>query len=395
MRLDHPQTEPDVLYQRAVDQLRLGNVQRGSEMLATVVEQAGSEKLRSLAIYNLGQVLEQLGQIDQAYEIWYKLAHKPRETRNAIDWDVRRRVFSAFNEHGLVLRPPDFPPRIQIEVTNRCNLRCIMCTRNQMRRPLADFNPGWIDRIADECAAEPGCGIMLFFLGEPLLHPQLETIVRKLAERRSACGGGLQFTVQTNGMLMTPDRARSLLEAGLRSVFFSLDRLEGELERMRPGSDYGVIERNILDLVDYKRRNKVDDLEISISKICDDPRSAEVRRFRARWQEHVDKVYLLGLTRVAGNRYLDADGRQHTIDAAEAASPPGYCGTGQRLLILADGRFAFCCSDINGEFELGSVEEMSVREAWNSRVIQEVRRHVLRGDYAEYPACIECRAGRR
>ena len=84
------------------------------------------------------------------------------------------------------------------------------------------------------------------------------------------------FALQTNGMLLTRQRSRSLVEAGLRVIYISVDGLEGDLERIRPGSSYPIVERNILDLVALREELGCTDLRVCISKLCDDPNAEEV-----------------------------------------------------------------------------------------------------------------------
>ena len=86
------------------------------------------DELRSTCLHSLGEVLHQLKLPNEAYRVWYRLAHKPRDLRNGCD----------------VLRPlprradvrPGRPaadsirisrPRFRSKVTNRCNLKCVMC----------------------------------------------------------------------------------------------------------------------------------------------------------------------------------------------------------------------------------------------------------------------------
>ena len=62
---------------------------------------------------------------------------------------ARATVMRVFEAHSLHLPPPDFPPRVQLEISNRCNLRCIMCTRNPMARPQGDMAFETVRKVAD------------------------------------------------------------------------------------------------------------------------------------------------------------------------------------------------------------------------------------------------------
>jgi len=377
-------------YKRAGELLRAGDAPGGSHLLARIAKRTGNGALRSLCLYNLGEVLDELGETERAYRTWQALGRKPPAKRNKADIMARATVLRAFEKHALHLPPPDFPPKVQLEITNRCNLRCIMCTRNQMTRPQGDMAFETLRKVADECSREPGTVLSLYFLGEPLLNPELERMAAYLDSVKDRSPLPMVFGIQTNGMLLTRDRARSLLEAGLRNFAFSLDALEGDLERIRPGSSYPVVERHILDLIALGKDMGVDDLVVNISKLCDDPEAPEVARFRARWEGKVQEIHLLGITKVPGNAYMTSDGSVRKIEGAGDRTRRVYCGHGQRLLVYWNGDFGFCCGDIDGQLELGNARDRSIREVWHSPEIRHIRRKILAADYAGLSACESC-----
>jgi radical SAM protein with 4Fe4S-binding SPASM domain len=346
-----------------------------------------------MALFGLGEVLVSLGQTGQAYDLWYEQAHKPPAERQPFDIAARIKVLRLFEAHGLRLRPPDFPPQIQVEVTNRCNLRCIMCTRNQMTRSTGSMSLETFRRVADEWSREPGAVLRLYFLGEPLLHRELERMVSYTVSVRDRNPAPGTVGIQTNGMLLTRERARSLLAAGLRSFSISLDGLEGDLERVRPGASYRTVERNICALVELGKELGLSDLTVNITKLCDDPEADEVKRFAAVWSPRVTGVYLAGISKVPGNAYLASDGTVRAIDKSPGRPAPVYCGEGQRILVHHDGTLAFCCSDVNGALNVGNVEHRSIRDAWNSVEMQTIRRRVRNAEYENLEPCRSCVAG--
>jgi len=377
-------------YRHAVGLLRGNQVQAGIDLLGRLAKATPDDVQRSMCLYNVGEVLHQVGRLDDAYEVWYLLAHKPAGQRNKFDVMARHRVQRVLEARGLRARLPDFPVKVQIEITNRCNLRCLMCTRNQMTRRVGDMSFEVFRRVADEVVGEPGTVLSMYFLGEPLLNEQLELMVAYLHQRIEDTGTSLQFGIQTNGMLLTRERARLLLEAGLRDFAFSVDGLEGDLERVRRGASYPVVERNILDLIELGRQMKLNDLAVVISKLCDDPQADEVRRFRERWEGKVSAIHLLGINKHEGNAYLAADGQIRQVADRGEPKRRVYCGQGQRLLVHWNGDFAFCCSDINRQLELGNIRDRSIRDTWHSPEIQRIREKILQADYTDLLACARC-----
>ncbi|MCP4592265.1 MAG: radical SAM protein [bacterium] len=388
--LDHDVAGDWGVHQQATRLLESGAIQEGVRLLGDVADRTTDGLLRSMCTYNLGEVLESLGQIDEAYQTYYPLAHASPTTRNEFDHRARVRVMDIFSTRALRVTPPDFPPKVQIEITNRCNLRCVMCTRHQMQRPLGDLGWETFQRIADECSAETGCVLSLYFLGESLLHANFDQMVRYLERVRHRSPVPLVYGLQTNGTLLTRRRARVLLASGLREIGISLDGLSGDLERVRPGASYEVIERNVLGLLETAGEMGIDDLLVDICKLCDDPHSAEARRFVEHWQGKVRNVHLMHITKVEGLSYLGADGSIQPVGPKQHSPPRAYCGEGSRLLIHWNGDFAFCCSDIDGELKLGNIRDRSIREAWNSSEMEDLRGRMLAADYAGLSACLRC-----
>jgi MoaA/NifB/PqqE/SkfB family radical SAM enzyme len=108
------------------------------------------------------------------------------------------------------------PGLCNIAVTNSCNASCDFC--NFARGRVPDLR--WMDaeRFASalEILRERGIRYVSFFGGEPLLHPRLEEMIA------TAVAMGMMPAIITNGWLL-PTRLKRLAEAGLKTVYVSLD----------------------------------------------------------------------------------------------------------------------------------------------------------------------------
>jgi MoaA/NifB/PqqE/SkfB family radical SAM enzyme len=99
----------------------------------------------------------------------------------------------------------------------RCNLSCAYCNEyddSSKPVPLAVMLSR-IDRLV-----ELGTTVITISGGEPLLHPELDQIIRQI--RR----GGSVATLITNGYLLTPERIRRLNRAGLDHLQISVDNVD-------------------------------------------------------------------------------------------------------------------------------------------------------------------------
>jgi len=112
--------------------------------------------------------------------------------------------------------------KIYLEITTRCNLRCDKCIKQIENNKIVegDMPLEVFEKIVPQL---PQCNqLILNGIGEPLLHPDLETMIKSAREFMSV---DADIGFQTNGMLMTQERGESLLTAGISTVCLSLDSL--------------------------------------------------------------------------------------------------------------------------------------------------------------------------
>ena len=117
---------------------------------------------------------------------------------------------------------------LRLSVTDRCNLRCVYCMPEDEYVWLPDesiLSEGELERVARAFVAL-GARAVRITGGEPLLRPELESIVARVARIE----GVSDLALTTNGVLFAP-RAEALKRAGLGRVTFSIDTLRPERAR--------------------------------------------------------------------------------------------------------------------------------------------------------------------
>ena len=98
-----------------------------------------------------------------------------------------------------------FPVHIEVHPTNRCNLKCSYCMYRNLRRDL-ELSHEEISSVL-RFAKSAGCRAVTFSGGEPLLHPEIRSIL-KMANKH-----GLFVEIVTNG-----HRLRELEEDDFRNI---------------------------------------------------------------------------------------------------------------------------------------------------------------------------------
>jgi radical SAM protein with 4Fe4S-binding SPASM domain len=241
---------------------------------------------------------------------------------------------------------------LDLSITDLCNRSaghpraCVFCPRidpgfypNQklhMALPLAE-------KIAEELHdMEYEGAVILCGFGEPLLHPQLEDLVRYF--------NPLRVEIVTNGDRLTPEKIRALVTAGV---------------------DYFVVSL-------YDGPHQVDKFNQMFGEAGF---GTDRYGLRDRWHG-ADEDFGLKLTNRAGT--VDA-GNQPAVDASAACFYPSY-----ELSIDWNGDALLCVQDWYKRVRFGNVQSQTLWEIWTSPAMHKRRMQLLRGR-SETP-CSGCNA---
>lgn len=117
---------------------------------------------------------------------------------------------------GKALISTKHPFLAHIIPMRRCNLACGYCNEyDDVSKPV----PVEEMRRRLDLLAEMGTSIITISGGEPLMHPELEEVIRHIRKRGMIAG------MITNGFLLSVKRIQSLNEAGLEHLQISIDNV--------------------------------------------------------------------------------------------------------------------------------------------------------------------------
>ncbi|MHA1143986.1 MAG: radical SAM/SPASM domain-containing protein [Candidatus Helarchaeota archaeon] len=144
------------------------------------------------------------------------------------------------------------PKSIQFEITNRCNVKCVMCDRwkwepAQIGRE--ELSTQEIFTLINELK-ELEVQHVLISGGEPFIRRDIADVIKYINER------GMALTIITNGVLLKGKKAEALL-GGKNSVTFSVDGSSEESYSQIRGINgvFDTIIKNIKNLVALRPRN--------------------------------------------------------------------------------------------------------------------------------------------
>lgn len=122
------------------------------------------------------------------------------------------------------------PLTVNWTLSYECNFSCSHCYSRGMNK--TELGLSDVLALADELAASR-VAFVNFGGGEPLMYKHLFEVTKH------ATAKGLKVSMNTNGWLLGPDKAKAIAEAGFRSVGISLDGATAAVHdgfRNRPGS---------------------------------------------------------------------------------------------------------------------------------------------------------------
>lgn len=141
------------------------------------------------------------------------------------------------------------PRRFVLELTNACNLNCIMCGRNAANFKPTMFNMEWLEKLNPVAAQVEEVTLMGW--GEPTMHPQFTDFLKWGKEK------GLRKYFCSNGMRLD-HIFDSIFEYETDIIAVSMDGSTKEMnDQIRTGADFYKILGNIEKISEYKAKNNL------------------------------------------------------------------------------------------------------------------------------------------
>jgi len=128
------------------------------------------------------------------------------------------------------------PRQIQIEITNRCNMDCPMCQREDLGIELEHMSWTHFATVVDKLGQREN--ITLTGWGEPFIHPRVFDMIAYCKER------GHKVMVTSNGLFTKPSMVDDILNSAVDTVTFSIDSVNGN-ETVTEGHTSNKVYENI------------------------------------------------------------------------------------------------------------------------------------------------------
>lgn len=233
----------------------------------------------------------------------------------------------------------------------RCNLSCTYCNEfDDFSRPVPlDEMFKRIDRLGSF-----GTSVITISGGEPLLHPDLDEIIRRIRLHRAIAG------IITNGYLLTADRIERFNRAGLEFLQISIDNvqpddvskkslkvLDQKLKLLAEHADFHININSVLgsgikhpdDALVVARRAVELGFSSTVGIIHDG--NGQLRPLDAHEREIFEKIMSLGK-----RSFSRVNSFQHNIAAGRENN--WRCRAGSRYLYICENGLVHYCSQQRG-----------------------------------------------
>lgn len=252
---------------------------------------------------------------------------------------------------GKALASTKHPFLVHVIPMRRCNLACGYCNEyDDVSKPVPiEEMKRRLDLLADM-----GTSIITISGGEPLMHPELEEVIRHIRRRGMIAG------MITNGFLLSVKRIQSLNEAGLEHLQISIDNvtpddvslkslktLDSRLEML---AQHAVFQVNINSVLGSAVKNPEDALTIahravalgftSTVGIIHD-HNGQLKPLSPRQTEIFEEIMTLG--KRSFSRFNDF---QHNV--ARGREHKWRCRSGSRYLYVCEDGLVHWCSQQRG-----------------------------------------------
>ena len=253
---------------------------------------------------------------------------------------------NSFASHG--------PVEVGIEITNRCNLNCIMCSRQIMKRPEGDISWQLFKKIVDQTHKTAEI-YGLYGLGEPLLNPKVFKMIDYCHEK------GVPVALSTNAVLLNKKIAEKLINHPPDHLLFALDaHREKTYQKIRRGKNLKRVQENIQYYLKRKQEERPPTFA-AILFVKQALNKKEVKPFKKYWQSK-------------GASHIHIKPVAEKINLKARSNPPRQCLSPWRYFVVTwQGEVHACCLDANNTFRLGNMKNQSFESIWNSPVWQSLR----------------------
>lgn len=289
--------------------------------------------------------------------------------------------------------PLPFPMVLNIELTNKCTENCIWCPRDAMSRPQGFMGHRLFEKIIDETALHPKLRrLYIHWMGEPLLHPEFLGLVEYAKLKDIA----EMIVIATNGVLLSREKIRKLIELEIDELYISIDAATPEkYTEVKNTNNFNLIKSNIEEAAALKRELKAKLPFIRVKFLETDANIGQKDIFRRQWKGIADSIFFEKDLSIWNGKSIKVNkniGRMGCYLRNYGNLKRRYpCDRLWYLLAVHwDGKVSPCVCDWDGENIIGDLNSEKIGELWYNEALTHYRHCHINGFYEEIKLCSFC-----
>ncbi len=270
-----------------------------------------------------------------------------------------------------------------LELTNNCNLNCEMCTFKKVQEKIGYMSKQLFENCVDQLSEMGATRLYLHGAGESLLHPNFKDFLQYAISKRDEGKIGSVAWVD-NGMLFNQSIADLVVDLKVDEINFSLDGVGEVNDKIRIGSKYPLIERNIKYLVSRRKDGKP---KITIGMVDYGKTEEQKNDVYREWVPFADEITLIPAL-LPNNSW----GNKNEFRGSPLLSEqPPFCHVPFNMMIISwNGNVTGCCIDYCYKLKVGNALKEQLKQIWQGPKYQALRRSLLTRTYPAGSPCTSC-----
>ncbi len=272
---------------------------------------------------------------------------RTKKLNKQIKVNIQRRTVIV-DDQLVYFKDVPIPSWIELSLIDVCNRKCVFCPKSDPSvapDTHQKMNMKLIEKLTEELKRIKYKGsVVLCGYGEPMLHKDIYTISRKLAEASFV-------EIVTNGDTLTKEQIKKLYDSNVNKLLISLYDGPEQVTKFKKMADAAQVPEDFVIL-------------------------------RNRWFDEKED-YGLKLTNRAGTIKV---GKQDSVETFSHCFYPSYS-----VLIDWNGDVFLCSQDWQRRRTMGNIMLENLFEIWIGKTISKYRKNLLNGKRCNSP-CTECNA---
>jgi len=268
----------------------------------------------------------------------------------------------------------EFPAMIDIELTNKCNFKCLMCpTGTHMQKRHKGFmERSTFDKILNQ-TKDYKTPFRFIRWGEPLLHNDIIDFIQKAKDR------GHISHLNTNGSLLDEDMVSALLDIPLDSIKFSFQGVDKKsYHEMRNIDFFNELVQKIKHFFLQRAKKELPFIDVSTTITYEN--KDQVEKFIEKVKPFTDHLTIgrTVLEHIDLNQVATSPKDKEAITILKEKESvvkkhPECPEVFDKLSINWDGSVSACCADFDNLMTVGHINQDDLKTIWHSKKMHAYR----------------------